>query len=182
MELPMKTIAHSNIAKRFGATIALTVIAVLVGSMTPAAGGKHGGGGGKHGGHHGGHHQPQKPPKNPAPMPKNPGPIGPLPRPTSQPMPAPQRPDVVVTRDHRAPKTTTTSGGGIKVTSTPVVRDHRATPVVRDHRATPVVRDHRATPVATSTARPRTTTVKVAGVKVLSVKTKGKACVGSYCL
>ena len=166
----MKTIAHSTIATRFGAICALAVAgALLAGSITPAAAHKHGGGGGKHGGHH----QPQKPPKNPGPIgPKNPGPIGPLPRPTSEPS-MPKRPDVVISRDHRVPKTTTTSGGGIKVTSTPVVRDHRRTPVVRDHRATPV---------ATSTARPRTTTVKVAGVKVLSVKTKGKACVGSYCL
>jgi hypothetical protein len=139
----MKTIAHSTIATRFGAICALAVAgALLAGSIAPAAAHKHGGGGGKHG-----HHQPQKPPKNP-------GPIGPLPRPTSEPS-MPKRPDVVVTRDHRAPKTTTTSGGGIKVTSTPVVRDHRTTPVVRDQRA-------------------KTTTVKVLGQKVVTVIRGGR--------
>ena len=154
----MKTIAHSIIAKRFGAMLALGIAgAVFAAAVTPAA--AHKGGGGKHG-HHG-QHQP-KPPKNP-------GPIGPLPKPQSQPMPKPQPP---VVRDHRTP-----TGGGVKVSDTPVIRDHR-TPA-----PAPVVRDHRApAPVATSTARPRTTTVKVAGVKILSVKTKGKACVGSYCL
>jgi hypothetical protein len=129
----MKTIAHSNIAKRFGTVIALTVIAALAGSITPAAAHKHGGGGGKHG-----HHQPQKPPKNPGPIgPKNPGPIGPVPRPTSEPS-TPKPPVVVVVRDHRTPKVDRTTGsgaGGVKVTATPKVRDHRAKPVVRDHRA-----------------------------------------------
>jgi hypothetical protein len=156
----MKTIAHSNIATRLGAICALAVAgAVLASSISPAMAHK---GGGGHGGHHG---QPSKPPKNP-------GPIGPLPRPQSLPKPVPQPP---VVRDHRTP--TNGSGGGVKVTSTPVIRDHR-TPA-----PAPGVRDHRApAPVATSSARPRTTTVKVAGVKVLSVKTKGKACVGSYCI
>jgi hypothetical protein len=169
----MKTIAHSIIAKRFGAMLALGIAgAVFAGAVTPAAAHKNGGGGGKHG-HHG-QHQP-KPPKNP-------GPIGPLPKPQSQPMPKPV-PQPPVVRDHRTPKPVivrdhrTPTGGGVKVSDTPVIRDHR-TPA-----PAPVVRDHRApAPVATSTARPRTTTVKVAGVKILSVKTKGKACVGSYCL
>jgi hypothetical protein len=148
----MKTIAHSTIATRFGAICALAVAgALLAGSITPAAAHKHGGGGGKHGGHH----QPQKPPKNPGPIgPKNPGPIGPLPRPTSEPS-MPKRPDVVVSRDHRAPKVITTSGGGVKVTATPKVRDHRVEPVVRDQRA-------------------KTTTVKVLGQKVVTVIRGGR--------
>lgn len=137
----MKTIAHSTIATRFGAICALAVAgALLAGSISPAFAHK-GGGGGKHGGHH----QPQKPPKNPGPIgPKNPGPIGPLPRPTSEPS-MPKRPDVVVSRDHRAPKVITTSGGGVKVTSTPVVRDQRG----------------------------KTTTVKVLGQKVVTVTSRG---------
>jgi hypothetical protein len=168
----MKTIAHSNIAKRFGAMLAVGLAsAIIAGSITPAAAHKHGGGGGKHHGHHGG---PSKPPQNP-------GPIGPLPRPQSQPMPKPVPQPPVVVRDHRVPVVVrdhrTPTGGGVKVSNTPVIRDHRAPAPV------PVVRDHRApAPVATSSTRPRTTTVKVAGVKILSVKTKGKACVGSYCL
>ena len=137
----MNTIAKSIIAKRFGAMLAIGLAgAVLVGSVAPAAAGKHGGG---KGGHHHGQQQP-KPPKV-----------------TSQPMPLPP-PVIKVVRDHRTPK------------PAPIVRDHRAQPVIRDHRA--------PAPVARSSARPRTTTVKVAGVKILSVKTKGKACVGSYCL
>ena len=173
----MKTIAPSSIAKGFGAMLAIGIAgAVLAGSVAPAMAGKHGGGGvggwGKGGGHHG---HPSKPPKNP-------GPIGPLPRPQSQPMPKPV-PQPPVVRDHRTPKPVvvrdhrTPTGGGVKVSDTPVIRDHR-TPA-----PAPKIRDHRApAPVATSSARPRTTTVKVAGVKVLSVKHKGKACVGSYCL
>ena len=149
----MNTIAKSIIAKRFGAMLAIGLAgAVLAGSVAPAAAGKHGGG---KGGHHHGQQQP-KPPKV-----------------TSQPMPLPP-PVIKVVRDHRTPK------------PAPIVRDHRAQPVIRDHRApkpAPVVRDHRApAPVATNGARPRTTTVKVAGVKILTVKSKGKACVGSYCL
>jgi hypothetical protein len=146
----MKTIAHSKIATRFGAICALAVAgALLAGSITPAAAHKHGGGGGKHG-----HHQPQKPPKNPGPIgPQNPGPIGPVPRPTSEPS-MPKRPDVVVVRDHRAPKVIRTTGGGVKVTSTPVVRDHRVEPVVRDQRG-------------------KTTTVKILGQKVVTVTSKG---------
>ena len=86
------------------------------------------------------------------------------PKVTSQPMPLPP-PVIKHVRDHRTPK------------PAPIVRDHRAPKPV------PVVRDHRAPArVATNGARPRTTTVKVAGVKILSVKSKGKACVGSYCL
>ena len=171
----MTTIAHSNIAKRFGAMLAIGLAgAVLAGSITPAAAHKHGGGGGGgHHGHHGG--KPSKPPQNP-------GPIGPLPRPQSQPLPKPV-PQPPVVRDHRVPKPVVVrdhrvpTGGGVKVSDTPVVRDHRAPKPV------PVVRDHRAPArVASSSARPRTTTVKVAGVKILSVKSKGKACVGSYCL
>jgi hypothetical protein len=145
----MKTIAHSNIAKRFGAILAISLAgAVLAGSITPAAAHKHSGGG--HHGHHGG--KPSKPPQNP-------GPIGPLPRPQSQPLPTPV-PQPPVVRDHRVPKPV-------------VVRDHRipAPVVVRDHRATPVVRDQRT----------RTTTVKVAGIKVYSGTTKGKRCVGGVC-
>jgi hypothetical protein len=143
-ELPMKTIAHSTIATRFGAICALAVAgALLAGSITPAAAGKHGGGGGKHG-----HHQPQKPPKNPGPMgPTNPGPIGPVPRPTSEPS-TPKPPVVVVVRDHRAPKVDRTTGsgaGGVKVSSTPVVRDQRG----------------------------KTTTVKVLGQKVVTVTSRG---------
>jgi hypothetical protein len=167
----MKTIAHSNIAKRLSTMFAVALTgAVIAGSITPAMAGKHGGGGGggnwgKHGGgwgkNGGGHHgHPSKPPQNP-------GPIGPLPRPQSQPLPKPVPQPPVVVRDHRVPVVVrdhrTPTAGGVKVSDTPVIRDHRR-------------------PVATSTARPRTTTVKVAGVKILSVKTKGKACVGSYCL
>jgi hypothetical protein len=182
----MKTIAHSNIAKRLSTMFAVVLAgAVIAGSITPAMAGKHGGGGGgggnwgKHSGgwgkNGGGHHgHPSKPPQNP-------GPIGPLPRPQSQPLPKPVPVPPVVVRDHRTPVVVrdhrTPTGGGVKVSDTPVIRDHRKPAPV------PVVRDHRApAPVATSSARPRTTTVKVAGVKVLSVKTKGKACVGSYCL
>ena len=57
----------------------------------------------------------------------------------------PKRPDVVVTRDHRAPKVITTGAGGVKVTSTPVVRDQRG----------------------------KTTTVKVLGQKVVTVTSRG---------
>ena len=153
----MKTIAYSIIATRFGAMLALGLAgAVFAASITPAAAHKGGGGGGKNGGQHG-QHQP-KPPKNP-------GPIGPLPKPQSQPMPKPV-PQPPVVRDHRTPAPVVvrdhrTPGGGVKVTSTAQVRDHRAT----------------ATP-----ARGKTTTVKVAGVKILTVKSAGKRCVGSYCL
>ena len=161
----MKTIAFSNIATRFSAICALAVAgAVLTGSISPAF--AHKGGGGKSGNH--GQHQP-KPPKNP-------GPIGPLPKPmppqgNSQPTP---KPVPVVVRDHRTPKVGTTSGGGVKVTSTPIIRDHRATPVVRDHRAQPVVRDQRGG---------KTTTVKVLGQKVVTVTSKGgKRCAYSVCL
>ena len=148
----MKTIAHSYIATRFGALIALSVIgAVFSASIEPALAHKNQSGG-KHG-HHG--QQQPKPPKV-----------------TSQPMPLPP-PVIKVVRDHRTPKQV-------------IVRDHRAQPVIRDHRApkpASVVRDHRAPArVATNGARPRTTTVKLAGVKILTVKSKGKACVGSYCL
>ena len=172
----MTTIAHSNIAKRFGAMLAIgSPVAVLAGSITPAAAHKHGGGprGGHHG-HHGG--KPSKPPQNTVARP----PLGRGPQSRSLGRHLPQPPVVrdhrvpkpVVVRDHRVP-----TGGGVKVSDTPVVRDHRAPKPV------PVVRDHRApAPVATSSARPRTTTVKVAGVKVLSVKTKGKSCLGSYCI
>jgi hypothetical protein len=122
----MKTIAHSIIAKRFGAMLAIGLAAaVLSGSITPAAAHKNHGGG-KHGQH--GQHQP----KQPKPLP-------------AQPMPLPPKP---VVHDHRAPKPV-------------VVRDHRATPVVRDHRAR-VARGSRA----------KTTTVKIAGVKVLTIKGK----------
>jgi len=156
----MKTIARSNIAKRFGAILAIGIAgAMLAGSIAPAAAGKHGGGGG--GGHHHHHHHHDKPSKPP----KNPGPIGPLPRPQSQPLPKPV-PQPPVVRDHRVPKPVIvrdhrTPGGGVTVTNTAQVRDHRAT----------------ATP-----ARGKTTTVKVAGVKILTVKSAGKRCVGSYCL
>jgi len=160
----MKSIAHSNIASlrrslpsKLAAMLVIGLAgAVVAGSITPAAAHKHGGGGGGGwgggGGHHG--HHDNKPPKNP-------GPIGPLPKPLpQQPSPPPvvrdhRTPAPVVVRDHR------TTGGGVKVTSTPVVRDHRAT--------------------TTASARPKTTTVKVAGQKVLTVP-KGKYCVGSYCL
>jgi hypothetical protein len=45
-------------------------------------------------------------------------------------------------RDHRA-----RSGGqgGVTISNSPVVRDHRKAPIVRDHRNAPVVRDHRDT-------------------------------------
>jgi len=143
----MKTIAQSNIAKRFGAMLAIGLAgAVLAGSITPAAAHKNGGSG-----HHGHQGKPSKPPQNP-------GPIGPLPRPQSQPLPKPV-PQPPVVRDHRVPK--------------PVV--------VRDHRAPVVVRDHRATPVVARDQRPRTTTVKVAGIKVFSATTKGKRCVPGVC-
>lgn len=154
----MKPIAHSNIATRFGAIVALTVIAVLAGSMTPAAAHKNGGGG-KHGQH----------------QPKNPGPIGPLPKPMPQP-PMPKRPDVV--RDHRAPKPV-------------VIRDHRtpAPVVVRDHRAPKVITTGGGGVKVTSTARPvvrdqrgTTTTVKIAGRTVAKVTTKGKRCIAGVCL
>jgi hypothetical protein len=131
----MKTIAHSIIAKRFGAMLAIGLAAaVLSGSITPAAAHKSHGGG-KHGQH--GQHQP----KPPMPLP-------------AQPMPLPPKP---VVHDHRVPKPV-------------VVRDHRATPVVRDHRAR-VARGSRA----------RTTTVKIAGQKVVTVTTKGKRCVAGVC-
>ncbi len=137
----MTSIAHSTIATRFGAVCALAVAgALLAGPIAPAAAHKNGGGG-KHG-----QHQPQKPPQNP-------GPIGPLPKPTSQPS-TPKRPDVVVVRDHRAPKVIAAGGGGVKVTSTPVVRDHRVEPVVREQRG-------------------KTTTVKVLGQKIVTVTSKG---------
>jgi hypothetical protein len=147
----MKTIARSNIAKRFGAVLAISIAgAMLAGSIVPAAAGKHGGGGG--GGHHHHHHHHDKPKS-----PKNPGPIGPLPRPQSQPMPKPV-PQPPVVRDHRTPAPVVvrdhrTPGGGVTVTNTAKVRDHRAT----------------ATP-----ARGKTTTVKVAGVKILTVKSAGR--------
>jgi hypothetical protein len=163
----MKTIAHSNIATRFGALIALSVIgAVLSGSIEPALAHKNHGGG-KHGQHH------PKPPKVTS---------QPMPLPTPQP-PMPKRPDVVrdhrtpkpvvirdhrapapvVVRDHRTPKVITSSGGGVKVTSTATVRDHRAQPV-RDQRG-------------------KTTTVKVLGQKVVTVTSKGgKRCVSGVCL
>jgi hypothetical protein len=85
-------------------------------------------------------------------QPQNPGPIGPLPKPQPNPMGD--------TQWHATPKPV-------------VVRDHRTSPpvVVRDHRAQQVVRDQRA----------KTATVKVAGVKVGSVTTKGKRCVGGIC-
>ena len=145
----MKTIARSNIAKRFGAMLAIGIAgAMLAGSIVPAAAGKHGGGGGGGGHHH--HGKPSKPPQNP-------GPIGPLPRPQSQPMPKPV-PQPPVVRDHRVPKPVVvrdhrTPGGGVTVTNTAQVRDHRAT----------------ATP-----ARGKTTTVKLAGVKILTVKSAGR--------
>jgi hypothetical protein len=82
---------------------------------------------------------------------RQPKPPKPLP---AQPMPLPPKP---VVHDHRVPKPV-------------VVRDHRATPVVRDHRAR-VARGSRA----------RTTTVKIAGQKVVTVTTKGKRCVAGVC-
>jgi hypothetical protein len=71
------------------------------------------------------------------------------------PKPVPQPP---VVRDHRVPKPVVvrdhrTPGGGVTVTNTAKVRDHRAT----------------ATP-----ARGKTTTVKLAGVKILTVKSAGR--------
>jgi hypothetical protein len=163
----MKTIAHSNIATRFGAICALAIAGALLTSSISSPAFAH-----KSGGHHG---KPSKP--------QNPGPIGPLPKPMPQP-PMPKRPDVVrdhrtpkpvvirdhrtpkpvVVRDHRAPKVVTPGGGGVKVTSTATVRDHRAQPVVRDQRG-------------------KTTTVKVLGQKVVTVTSKGgKRCAAGVCL
>jgi hypothetical protein len=45
----------------------------------------------------------------------------------------------VVVRDHRKPYTGTDSSqasGGVTVTSSPIIRDHRTTPIIRDHRTT----------------------------------------------
>ena len=159
----MKTIAHSNIVTRFGAICALAVAGALFTASISSPALAH-----KGGGHHG---KPSKP--------QNPGPIGPLPKPMPQP-PMPKRPDVVrdhrtpkpvVIRDHRTPapvvvrdhRTPTTTGGGVRVTDTPTVRDHRAQPVVRDQRG-------------------KTTTVKVLGRTVATVSSKGKRCVASVCI
>jgi hypothetical protein len=102
----MKTIAHSNIATRFSAVLALGLAAAIIGgSVTPAAAHKGGGGGG---GHHGNPGKPSKPPQNP-------GPIGPLPKPLPQPP---------VVRDHRTPAPVVVRDH--RTTPAPVVRDHRA--------------------------------------------------------
>jgi hypothetical protein len=47
-------------------------------------------------------------------------------------------------RDHRR---RSNGQGGVTVSNTPVVRDHRTAPIVRDHRNAPVIRDHRNPPI-----------------------------------